>query len=66
MERQNTRKKVPLCSSQTNEGSEIEKKVDEILNVHAEVLRRGRERKESVRKFSFFRRETTITFFYQE
>ncbi len=45
MERQNTRKKVPLRSSQSDDDSEIEKKVDEILNAHSEVLGSEKESK---------------------
>jgi type IV secretory pathway ATPase VirB11/archaellum biosynthesis ATPase len=46
VERQNTRKKVPLRSSQPDDNSEIEKKVDEILNAHSEVLGSEKESKE--------------------
>ncbi|MCX6663919.1 MAG: hypothetical protein NTZ75_06685, partial [Euryarchaeota archaeon] len=46
MERQNTRKKVPLRSSQPDDNSDIEKKVDEILNAHSEVLGSEKESKE--------------------
>ena len=45
MERQNTRKKVPLRSSQSDDDSEIEKKVDEIINAHSEVLGSEKESK---------------------
>jgi flagellar protein FlaI len=43
MKTSETRKKVPLQSLPTNSLTEIEEKVDEIINAHSEVLRRGRE-----------------------
>ncbi|MBE3122478.1 MAG: Flp pilus assembly complex ATPase component TadA [Thermoplasmata archaeon] len=46
MEKQHIRKKVPLRSSQPDDDSEIEKKVDEILNAHSEVLDSEKESKE--------------------
>ena len=63
MGKQNTRKKVPFCFSQSNDGSEIEKKVDEILNAHSEVLRRGRERKEPSENSLSFERKQQLLFF---
>jgi flagellar protein FlaI len=46
VERQNTRKKVPLRSSKSDDDSEIEKKVDKILNAHSESLGSEKESKE--------------------
>jgi hypothetical protein len=43
MEKQAIRKKIPLNCSQLYDCTEIEKKVDEILTAHSEVLRRGKE-----------------------
>ena len=43
METQDARKKVPRRSLQQENDSDIEKRVDEILNAHSEVLRRGKE-----------------------
>jgi type IV secretory pathway ATPase VirB11/archaellum biosynthesis ATPase len=43
METKDARKKAPLHSLQSDALSEIEEKVDDILNAHHEVLQRGRE-----------------------
>ena len=43
METPDARKKVPRRSLQQENDSDIEKRVDEILNAHSEVLRRGKE-----------------------
>jgi len=46
VEKQHIRKKVPLRSLQPDDDSEIEEKVDEILNAHSEVLDSEKESKE--------------------
>jgi type IV secretory pathway ATPase VirB11/archaellum biosynthesis ATPase len=43
METSENRKKVPLHSLPSNTLPDVEEKVDEIINAHSEVLRRGRE-----------------------
>jgi len=63
MEKQDIRKKVPLRSSQPDDGSEIENKVDEILNAHSEVLQSGRERKVPSENSLSFERKQQLLFF---
>ena len=56
-------KKYPFVLHNQDDGSEIEKKVDEILNAHSEVLRKGRGTKRTIEKFSSSKREQPSLFF---
>ncbi|VVB62018.1 Type II/IV secretion system protein [uncultured archaeon] len=62
MKKQTTRKKVPLRSSQPKRGSEIEKKVDELLDAHSDVLQKGRGRKEPSKHSLSSKREQALLF----
>ena len=65
MVRLNTRKKVPLYSSQPKNGSELENKVDEILSAHSEVLQKGREQNVQSENTLSFEREQQLLYFTQ-
>ncbi len=63
MEKKYNHKKVPRHSSQSDNESEIEKKVDDILSNHSEILQTGIKRSEPLENSHSLDRKTQLLFF---